>query len=188
MVARLLRRGLLLAALALLLGGSGFALFLAARPAARADLPSADAAAVLTGGAGRVETGLALLAGGHVGMLLISGVHPGVTIADLVRAEPAGGRITLGRDARSTRGNAREIAAWAAANRLASVVVVTHRLHMRRAVLELRRAAPGLVVVPMPLPDPEGMALLRRAVPEYLKFLGAFAGISALLPEREAGP
>jgi len=182
------RRAVRLVAAMLVLGGAGFVVFLAARAAVRAELPGADGAAVLTGGAGRVDAGLALLASGHVRMLLISGVHPDVTLPDLARAAAPDARITLGRDARSTRGNAREIAAWAAANRLSSVIAVTHRLHMRRAVIEIGRAAPGLVVVPMPLPDPEGAMLLRRAAPEYLKLLGTMAGISALLPERETTP
>jgi len=187
-VARLARRARRLVAVMMLLAAGGFVVFLAARPTLRDDLPRADGAAVLTGGAGRVDAGLALLAAGHVRVLLISGVHPDVTVSDLARAPAPDVRITLGRKARSTRGNAREIAAWASASRLSSVIVVTHRLHMRRAVMELRRAAPHLVVVPMPLPDPEGAQLLRRAAPEYLKLVGTLSGIGALLPEREAAP
>lgn len=188
MVGRLAR----LALLACLLVAGGFALFVVTRPPVPAELPRADGAAVLTGGAGRVDAGLTLLAAGQVRMLLVSGVHPDVTLADLMREArvtiPAGARIALGRTARSTRGNASEIAAWAAANQLASVIVVTSRVHMRRAMLDLRRAAPGLVVVPFPVADPGGVLLLRRALPEYAKFAGGLLGVGALMPAREAGP
>ncbi len=187
MVGRLLR----LAALALLLPAAGFLLFLVARPAVPETLPRADGAAVLTGAAGRTEVGFSLLADGHVRLLLISGVHPDATLADLARearaAPPPMALVTVGRAARSTRGNAREIAAWAAAHGLSSVAVVTSQSHMRRALLELHRAAPGLSVVACAVPDPSpaGM-LLRRAVPEYFKFVGALLGLSSLAPAREA--
>lgn len=168
----------------------GFALFLAARPAAPARV-SAPAAAVLTGGPGRIELGLSLLARGEAGLLLISGVHPDASLADLLRearaTPPPPGQVVLGYWARSTRGNAREIAAFAQARRLASVAVVTQRMHMPRALVELRRAAPGLALLPVPVPDPDGTLLLRRAWPEYLRFLGALGGLSALIPPREDG-
>jgi uncharacterized SAM-binding protein YcdF (DUF218 family) len=187
-VGRLLRLVLLACALA----AGGFLAFLAARPAVPESPPRADGAAVLTGGAGRIDAGLALLATGRVRMLLISGVHPDVTLADLARESgaglPAGGRIALGRAARSTRGNAREVAAWAEQNGLSSVILVTSRLHMRRAILELRRAAPGLAVVAFPVADPDGALMLRRAVPEYMKLVGALLGAGALVPPREALP
>jgi uncharacterized SAM-binding protein YcdF (DUF218 family) len=183
-VARVIRLGLLAA----LLVAGGFVLFLAARPPLPASLPRADGAAVLTGGAGRIEAGFALLTENRVRLLLISGVHAETTLADLMRdsrADVPTQRVTLGRTARSTRGNAREIAAWAAEHRLARIVVVTHRLHMRRTMLELRRAAPALELVPLPVADPDGILLLRRALPEYAKLAGVMLGVSAALPERD---
>jgi hypothetical protein len=65
---------------------------------------------VLTGGPDRVERGLALLAAREDARLLISGVGHTVVPADL---GATGERITLGHTATSTRGNAREVAAWA---------------------------------------------------------------------------
>jgi uncharacterized SAM-binding protein YcdF (DUF218 family) len=173
--------------IAAVLGVGGFGLFLAARPPLPDSLPQADGAAVLTGGAGRIEAGFALLAENRVRLLLISGVHPETTLADLARetgAEVPSRGVTLGRAARSTRGNAREIAAWAAEHRLARIVVVTNRLHMRRTMLELRRTAPGLEQLPLPVADPDGIPLIRRALPEYLKLAVVMLGISATLPER----
>lgn len=187
MVARLLRRALALGALAGCAALLGFALFLAARPAGEQPV-RAQAAAVLTGGPGRIERGLALLSDGAVERVLISGVHPDATLADLLRearaAPPPPGRVVLGRAAQSTRGNAQEIAAWARAGRIGSIAVVTQRMHMPRALLELRRAAPGLVLHPVAVPDPTGLALVRRAAPEYIRFVGALLGLSALAPAR----
>src|SRR6202012_1249899 len=103
-----------------------------------------DGIVALTGGAGRVELALHLLAGGRADRLLLSGVGggtrsrpprhpPGGDVA------PLGERITLGRYAASTRGNGVETAAWAEQNRISSLIVVTAAYHMPRALAELRR-------------------------------------------------
>lgn len=146
----------------------------------------ARAIAVLTGGPDRVERGLALLAARDDARLLISGVGHAVVPADL---GAVGERITLGRTATSTRGNAREVAAWARAEGfgrgtpimgdLTEITVVTAGFHMPRALLELRRALPEARFTPHPVPPnlPRSAALLR----EYAKLLGAALGLSALV-------
>src|SRR5690606_7839685 len=77
-----------------------------------------EALVVLTGGRERLATGLELLAAGAAPRLFVSGVHPDVTVADLLAlhgGEPGlSSRIDLGYEAQSTLGNARETAAWAA--------------------------------------------------------------------------
>lgn len=202
------RRGrafrLALAVLALVgaLGG-GFAWFLgqvAAPPGADpAAVIATDGIAVLTGGADRVETGLRLLAEGRARLLLVSGAHRDATLAGLVRSaglDPAafggggGGRVTVGRAAATTRGNAAEIAAWARARDLRSIRVVTAAYHMPRALLELRRALPAerVALVPHPVTPARlrgvGAAARGRTwsllVGEYLKYLVARAGLSHL--------
>jgi uncharacterized SAM-binding protein YcdF (DUF218 family) len=178
--------------LVLLLLGLGFLWFLdAAAAAPESPLRPTDGIAVLTGGAERVQTGLRLLAEGRARRLLISGVHPDATLADLARvhgmeAAALAGRVTLGREARSTRGNAAEIAAWARREGMGSIRVVTAGYHMPRAMLELRRALPEAVLVPHPVVPPplrEAAAVGRARtwsllVGEYLKLLGAWAGMS----------
>jgi len=171
----------------------GFLWFLdvAAAPPAAPDWPT-DGIVVLTGGADRVRTGLALLAAGRAQRLLVSGAHPHATLAELAHAagqpvEPLLGRVALGRAARSTRGNAAETAAWARAEGLRSIRVVTAGYHMPRATLELRRALPaGVVLVPHPVMPP---ALRDAAAPsrprtwslllgEYAKLVGALLGLA----------
>lgn len=185
---------LLAAALLLVLPLCGFAWFLkiaAAQP--EEPLRRTDGIAILTGGAERVETGLRLLLQDQAARLIVSGVHPDATLADLARGaslppEPLAGRITLGRVARTTRGNAAEIATWARAEGLHSIRVVTAGYHMPRALLELRRALPEAELLPHPvvparLRDPGAISRLRTwslLAGEYLKLLGAWMGLTRL--------
>ncbi len=183
---------LLLPAVPLLLLAAGFVQFLALAAAgpAEPDRPT-DGLAVLTGGAERVETGLRLLREGRARVLLISGAHPDVTLADVARLaamEPAAlaGRVTIGHLATTTRGNAAEIAAWARAEQLGSLRIVTAGYHMPRALLELRRALPEVALLPHPmlpatLRDSGAAGRLRTwslLLREYLKYLAVWAGLT----------
>ncbi len=153
----------------------------------------ADGIVVLTGGADRIATGLRLLQDGCCARLLISGVGHGAELAALLRGTgaptPGGAKdalsdhITLGRAATSTAGNADETAAWAHANHLHSLIVVTAYYHMPRALFELGRTAPDLQLIPAPVqPDRVGragsLALFSRLAYEYTKFLGSAAGLT----------
>jgi len=190
----------LLVGLALLAGllGAGFAWFSAEARRPAAIPPAADGIVVLTGGAGRVEMGLRLLAEHRGARLLVSGTGRG-DLADLVAAaglppaiaaQIAHDRVTLGRDARSTRGNARETAAWAGTHAVRSLIVVTSGYHMRRAVWELRRTLPAQVALhPAPLvphlPDGHDAVPVRLLAAEYAKWLGAMAGLSGWVAREE---
>jgi uncharacterized SAM-binding protein YcdF (DUF218 family) len=202
-IGRWLKRLSLLAALLLLLLAGGFAWFLlraAAEPEA-APLRRTDGIAVLTGGADRVQTGLRLLEEEMAAQLLVSGTHQSVTLAELARAAnmdvaplaPLATRITLGRAAATTRGNAQEVAEWARALGLRSLRVVTAGYHMPRALLELRRALPEAELLPHPV-QPAALRgsdavtrgrTWRLLLGEYAKFLGAGLGLSRFLTVRE---
>jgi uncharacterized SAM-binding protein YcdF (DUF218 family) len=178
----------------------GFLLFLAEIPEELADpARRTDGIVVLTGGAERVETGLRLLESGAAPRLLVSGVAARLTLAELARAharEPGAltSRITLGHAAATTVGNAAETTAWARANDVRSLRVVTAGYHMPRALLELRRAMPETEL----LPHPVGPTTLREGalgparvarlhLSEYVKYLLAAGGLSKLLPARDPG-
>lgn len=197
----LLRSIATLALLSLLAFLAGFLWFLFHAGAEAAGPPRrTDGIAVLTGGADRVETGLRLLRDGQAERLLISGVHPGATLAELdlpldFDRRALAPRITLGRKATSTRGNAEEVAAWAQDYRLRSIRVVTAGYHMPRALLELRRALPQAELVPHPvvparLRGNDAVAKLRTwslLVREYGKLLyAASAGLRDALALAEA--
>ncbi|WP_426959702.1 YdcF family protein [Muricoccus radiodurans] len=178
---------------ALVLAGlGGFLWFLhrAAEPAPFPPPPS-PGIAVLTGGPDRVEAGLLLLTDRPGARLIISGAGRYATLAELMRAAGVEGpdpatlapRVTLGHAATSTHGNAREVAAWARAGNLREVTVVTAGFHMPRALLELRRAMPDATLHPLPVQPhlPRPVALVR----EYVKLVGAAAGLSTLVERRE---
>ncbi|MGC8476916.1 MAG: YdcF family protein [Acetobacteraceae bacterium] len=186
-------RRIVVALAALWLAGFAWFLFLIASPAP--DRPRAQGIVVLTGGARRVRMGLRLLRDGDARRLLVSGIGGGAGLEALGRRAgfdpmPLAPRITLGRGAASTFGNAREAAAWVRIEQLRSVIVVTAFYHMPRALLEFHRAMPGLRLVPFPV-HPRGMrhadglgswAGVRILTEEYMKLLAAELGLSALFP------
>jgi uncharacterized SAM-binding protein YcdF (DUF218 family) len=183
--------GLGAAALLALLWAGGFAWFLSAALTGRAPPPAADGIVALTGGAGRVETALRLLADGHARRLLVTGVGGGAEFSELARlagVDPhLGSRVTLGRAAASTHGNAAETAEWARANAIRSLIVVTAGYHMPRAMAELTRALPGVALYPAPVSPPSlhganTTAMLRLLAGEYTKWLVAAVGLTALEP------
>jgi uncharacterized SAM-binding protein YcdF (DUF218 family) len=156
----------------------------------------ADGIVALTGGAGRVELALHLLAKGHADRLLLSGIGGGTELTTLGRlagidTAALAPRITLGRYAASTRGNALEAASWAAQNRIGSLIVVTASWHMPRALAELRQTLPNVRLFPLAVqPQAGGEADrgpgVRLEMEEFTKYLLAVSGLSAWLPHREA--
>lgn len=195
-----LRALALLAVLSFAALAGGFVWFLG-RAGAEPDgvMRRTDGIAVLTGGAKRVDTALRLLLDGHADRLLVSGAHRDATLSDIARGtglDPAQmeDRVTVGRAAATTRGNAAEIAAWAhASGGMRSIRIVTAGYHMPRAMLELRRVLPEVELVPHPVqPDAlRGVSAAARLrtwtllVGEYAKYLAAGMGLSRLATARE---
>jgi uncharacterized SAM-binding protein YcdF (DUF218 family) len=143
----------------------------------------ADAIVVLTGGGGRITAGLELLAAGAAPRMLISGVHNRVDEMQLVRAWGTRYRklldccVTLGYQAHNTMENATEVASWVQDQQpaLTRIYLVTHRLHMRRALYLLNNQMPaGVTLIPYATPDPyppTNWRFWRYAVGEYHKGL-----------------
>ena len=160
--------------------------------------PRADGIVALTGGADRVATALRLLADGRAGRLLISGVGGAAefnALAHLAGADPSlEPRVTLGRTAASTHGNAQETADWARTYTIERLIVVTAGYHMPRALAELSRTLPGVTLIPVPVQptawrDGMGLAGLRLIAIEYVKYLAVEAGLSGFVtrgPDRPA--
>ncbi len=181
-------------AIALLWAG-GFLWFIrdVTRPAGNPGM--ADGIVVLTGGAERIATGLRLLQEGCCERLLISGVGHGAELAELLHGtgvdpDPLAERISLGRAATNTAGNADEAAAWAHANHLHSLLVVTAFYHMPRALTELARTAPDLVLHAVPVTPARArhgtaFAMLSLLAEEYTKYLGSAAGLTFLQHGRD---
>lgn len=175
--------------------GAGFAWFVQAVRQLPDPPPHTDGLVALTGGAGRVELALRLLAAGKADHLLVSGIGGGTDLSTLGRlagidTAPLAPRITLGRYAVSTRGNGVETAAWAEQYRVHSLIVVTAAYHMPRALTELRQALPGVALYPLPVGSADGAAAVEKGVSlrleaeEYTKYLLTVAGLSAWFPHR----
>ncbi len=124
------------------------------------NLRETDGLVVLTGGRSRLNEAVALLAAGHSSRLLISGVDARTKDSDLKQSLALTNRadaemfdccVDLGREALDAAGNAHEIAGWARRNGYRSLRVVTSAYHIPRSLLEIRRVAPELILVPHPV-------------------------------------
>jgi uncharacterized SAM-binding protein YcdF (DUF218 family) len=147
--------------LLLVLWLAGFLAFAAAIPATVRDSERpVDAIVVLTGGDVRLAEGFALLDRGVAKKLLISGVSAGVDMPALLQTlngapQPSQAVldccVTLGYDARSTEGNARESLRWLGENGFTTIRLVTANYHMNRSLLEFRRVMPQIAIIPNPV-------------------------------------
>lgn len=145
-----------------------------------------DAVVVLTGGAGRLQTGIELLSEKKAHKLFVSGVYRGVDVAQILRLVRRQGSdldccMVLGHSADDTEGNARETARWMAHEHYTSLRLVTSSYHMRRALLEFHRAMPHVRIIPHPVFSRDFKAkrwwswpgTLQLVVTEYCKYLVA---------------
>lgn len=129
----------------------GFAAFMLALPRPL-DGSTTDAIVVPTGGAGRIDRGIALLRDHQAKRMLVTGVAPGVRAVDLAREYHAPLAlftccIDLGAQAVDTRSNAEETAGWVRDHQYRTVRLVTSDWHMARARMELVAALDRGVVV-----------------------------------------
>src|SRR2546423_4200013 len=138
-----------LGSLLLLIYSLGFVLFAFARGRpAPAVAAATDAAVVLTGGPGRIEHAIGVLKSHQARRLLVAGVDPSVTKADLARRFP-GSRpwlaccVDLGSESVDTRSNGEEAARWLARHNYKSVRLITSDWHMRRARYEFEKELGG---------------------------------------------
>lgn len=176
----------------------GFVLFVSGLPAQARTGPRADAIVALTGGDERLDTAVALLEQGAGKRLLISGVSMETTKPVLGRISGGGPRFRccadIGYGAQDTHGNAEEAAEWMRQHHFHSMILVTGRYHMPRAMEEFSARLPGITITPWPV-DQAGVdlgawwqhgrtvAMLNR---EYIKFL--VSTITTRLARRPAGP
>lgn len=151
--------------------------------AAPSDTGSVEAIVVLTGGYQRIDQALDLLDQGVGTRLLISGVNPVTSSAELKRVTGASERlfaccVDMGYEALDTIGNANETASWIREKGYSTVLVVTNNYHMPRSLLELGEASPGITFLSYPvthtdlrkddwLTDP---LAVRTLATEYVKY------------------
>ncbi|MBP0615155.1 YdcF family protein [Jiella mangrovi] len=161
--------------------------------------PNADAIVVLTGGAMRIDYALDLLRSGHGKRLLISGVHPGTSVATLARLTKTDESwfdccVDIDYVAADTIGNAEIAGRWAERRGYRDLILVTSDYHMPRSLLEFDRVEGIRSVVPVAvrradlwsrdtLPTGSGLKLLLT---EYGKFIATrVRGALGLGPEEQ---
>jgi uncharacterized SAM-binding protein YcdF (DUF218 family) len=150
----------------------------------------ADGIVALTGGASRITDAVDLLASGRGQRLLITGVDPITSPAELARLVPDhaqwfGCCIDLDYSAINTIGNAVETRRWALKRGFRSLLVVTSGYHMPRAMLEIGHRLPGVTLIPFPVVTEQRRAepwwsnagSAKIIVSEYLKYIVAAARI-----------
>jgi len=176
-----------LAALGVVLLVLGFAGFVWLLPSEEVALDrNADGIVVLTGGTARVSDALDLIAAGRGKRLLITGVNPGTTTADIAREVANYNRILtccvdLDYSALNTVGNAVQTRRWALDHSFRSLIIVTSAYHMPRALAEVSHQLPEATLIPYPVvsdrlriePWWSNGATTRLVLSEYLKFLYA---------------
>jgi uncharacterized SAM-binding protein YcdF (DUF218 family) len=163
-----------LIALVVILWALGFAVFALTLPRP-ADDRSTDAIVVLTGGPGRLDRGLVLLAAHRAQRLFVSGVDRTVRKQELAKRT---GRpqalfdccVDLGKESVDTRSNATETAKWLEAHHYRSVRFITTDWHMPRAHSDLNRAIKGqdIIVLPDAVRSQPGLMTLFT---EYNKYV-----------------
>jgi uncharacterized SAM-binding protein YcdF (DUF218 family) len=181
-----MRAFLLVILLSLFAYVGGFLVFLATLPRAPAD-PRADGIVALTGGDARLDTAVALLEHGVAKRLLISGVDMQTNKETLGHMAEGGPRFAccadIGYVAEDTHGNAEEAAEWAHENDFHSLLIVTARYHMPRALREFAVVMPNETLIAYPVENdsiavkdwwrhPNTALLLQR---EYAKYLASVA-------------
>ena len=137
-----------------------------------------DAIIVLTGGNLRIDKGLELFAAEMAPQLFISGVH-NLVKDDEIKAMWHGDKllpeccITLGRDATTTTGNAKEAYKWIKDNNIKKIRLVTSSYHMPRAMLEFASALKGsdVEIITHPVEDKENKYNFALIFKEYNKIL-----------------
>lgn len=139
----------------------GYGLFLGSILMARPAAPdqTTDAIVVLTGGLGRIETGLALFAAGKASHLFISGVDKTTTMDHIldrwdnsVALPPC--CITLGDKATTTVENAQEVREWLENKDYTSIRLVTSDFHIDRSMIEMQHVMPDIEIIPHPIVQP----------------------------------
>ena len=121
--------------------------------------PSADvhteAIVVLTGGRNRIAEAIKLLNADKADKLFISGVSRASSLAAIQRRNQVKieypEKVTIGRFATNTIGNAIESRDWVKQNKISSIRLVTSNYHIPRSIIEFKAQNPLLKIIIHPV-------------------------------------
>lgn len=166
-----------------LLWAGGLIAFRAMMPAP-GSIPPAEAIAIFTGNATRVEEGLRLFREGYAPLLFISGVDTRLRVKDLGKMEEEKqSYITLDAASSNTIQNVKATKAWAEKNQLTHLIIVSDHYHIPRIRLLFQRFAPSLhltwaPVLAIEFQDPHWWwfhpQAMLKLIREYHKFVVTF--------------
>jgi uncharacterized SAM-binding protein YcdF (DUF218 family) len=108
---------------------------------------TADCAVTLTGGPQRIREGIDLLSKKAIQKLIVSGVNPQSSLRDIFPQAPYYGDlreqdVVLERRSQTTFGNAQQTLPLVEALRCRDLVLITSRIHMRRALSTFKAEFP----------------------------------------------
>lgn len=126
----------------------GFLVFIHEAYSYKLNLKETEAIVILTGGRGRLNTGLDLLKQDKSESLFISGVNKDVSLEEINKDVDLSDHITLGYLAESTLENAKETAIWVRENGFESLRLVTSFYHMPRSLMEFKFILPEVKIIP----------------------------------------
>lgn len=118
-------------------------------------IKKADAIVVLTGSAGRIQSGVDLLENGAADKMFISGVWKGAKVSEVLKGNNIKNpdildNIVLGYEATSTRENAIEVKKFLSKNNYKTIYLVTASYHIPRAKLLFSRQMPDIKIIAYP--------------------------------------
>lgn len=140
--------------------GIGFASYIGTvasytQPEVDVNMMTTNAIVVLTGGSERLQAGVNLLLASKGEKLLVSGVHPNVSDASVIKnmlpEKMKKCCVVLGRKATDTFSNAIEATAFVQENKYKAITLVTSHYHMPRSLLVFEKHMPDLNIVPYPV-------------------------------------
>lgn len=136
----------------------GFMYFISLVPITQTDTGKevTDAAIVLTGGKKRIQEGFNILKSKKSRKLLITGVSRDVRNKDVIVLYGnldylSSSKVSIGREAENTSGNAIEAKKWVEENNIKTIRLITANYHMTRSMMEFKHALPEVNIIAHPV-------------------------------------
>jgi uncharacterized SAM-binding protein YcdF (DUF218 family) len=127
---------------------------------------------VLTGGRDRIACAFSLAESCKPKNIFISGVYKGTMLHDILPEKPIRDvNIILGKQAKNTEQNAKEIDEWVKENDISEILLITSDYHMMRSMAELRRVNDRLKIYPCAVNSSVNFVFFLICVKEFHKMI-----------------